>query len=342
MKINKILKKYFLPIIFFSLLITITTPLKIEASSISEPMKFKAQVSIPGLWDAYKKPGDEIILVDKNTSYIAKMIKAFYNYGIGIAGILAAIMLMAGGLIWLTSAGSSEKITQAKNIMSGSVVGLVILFGSWMLLRTINPALVDFRIGGIENIEKRQNCCHPVKGWVPEELIGDSLGCAQNGQYCADNESCAKTNITIQGTNQKKYGCLDLKEWQCCEYKDNILGLEYRCDTKLITSSCEDNIPYPGVVLNETYKGVICDPNGGGTRGFDYYYGCYYGGVQCCECKSDSLTFGFGGLYMNVACKDNLTAKECRSWCLSIANPGIGNRYWRSPTASCQSNGYCR
>lgn len=165
MKNHKTFKKILLSLLFFSLLITLAYPVTVEAA-ISDPMKFQPQIGIPGLWSA----NEVIPLKDNNTSYIAKMIKGFYNYGIGIAGILAAIMLMAGGLVWLTSAGSAEKITQAKNLMSGSVIGLVILFGSWMLLRTINPALVDFKITDINTIDVILiNSCCQYKNWTAKE-----------------------------------------------------------------------------------------------------------------------------------------------------------------------------
>lgn len=340
MQSHKTFKKILLSLLFFSLLVTIAYPATVKAT-ISDPLKFQAQVGVPGLWKAYEKTGDEIELVNYDTSYIAKMIQGFYNYGIGIAGILAAIMLMAGGLIWLTSAGSSEKITQAKNIMIGSVIGLVMLFGSWMLLRTINPALVDFKITDIDGIEKIEHCCHPTEGWVAMESINNSFSCPPSSQQCTDNKNCIKTNINIGSTDKKRYACLDLKEWQCCEYKDDTLGIEHYCNTKLITSSCEDNM-LAGTVLNKKYEGVICDPDGGGTKGIEYHYGCYYGGEKCCECKSDSLTFGFtDGAYMKVSCQDNLTAKQCRTWCIWGVS-GVNNMYTRPSGTTCQSNGYCK
>lgn len=130
-------------------------------AGLYDPIVFRAQTTIPGVFTA----GEDKVLTDGDTSYIALMIKGLYEYGIGIAGILAAIMLMAGGIVWLTSAGSSEKISQAKNLMSGSVIGLVLLFSSWMMLRTINPALVDFRIRDVEGVVTKQptpfltGCC---------------------------------------------------------------------------------------------------------------------------------------------------------------------------------------
>jgi hypothetical protein len=81
--------------------------------------------------------------------WIGEYISIIYNYGLNIAGILAAIMLMAGGLLWLVSGGDASRITQAKELIIGSITGLIILVGSYILLIQINPDLVNFQPLGI-------------------------------------------------------------------------------------------------------------------------------------------------------------------------------------------------
>lgn len=78
-------------------------------------------------------------------SWIGDYISAIYNYGINIAGILAAIMLMAGGLVWLTSGGDASKVSKAKSLIGGSITGLVILFSTYMILYEINPELTKLK-----------------------------------------------------------------------------------------------------------------------------------------------------------------------------------------------------
>jgi len=130
-------------------------PAQIRAD-ISDPLTFTPQVGLPGLVDK----GQQITLTNGDTSYLAQMVKGFYNYGLGIAGILAAIVLMAGGILWLTSAGSSDKISQAKGLIMGSITGLLLVFSSWLILKTINPYLLNFKIQTINNIEKMMlGCC---------------------------------------------------------------------------------------------------------------------------------------------------------------------------------------
>jgi hypothetical protein len=76
--------------------------------------------------------------------FISVFLVGAYKLGIGIAAILAVIMIMAGGFIWIAAAGDAGRIGQAKTMISGAVVGLVLTVGSYVALQTINPNLVSF------------------------------------------------------------------------------------------------------------------------------------------------------------------------------------------------------
>lgn len=233
----KIFKTFFLSIFILTTFMFLL-PLNASAQesrslfdSVRQPLNFRPQVGIPGLVEKEQY----ITLKNNDTRYIVHVIKAFYSYGIGIAGILAAIMLMAGGLIWLTSAGSSEKITQAKNIISGSLIGLLLLFTSWMLLRTINPYLVDFRITditGIENINF-DGCCVTRKHAFGEqfynlaELKEKSTDCEgtwypeyiPNPNYISPStcvkSGCCTIYIRQMDGSSKTYGSFPITQENC-------------------------------------------------------------------------------------------------------------------------------
>jgi len=85
--------------------------------------------------------------------WLSQYIVAIYNYGLSIAGILAAIVLMAGGVLWLVSGGDASKVTQAKELITGSIIGLVILASSYIILTQINPDLVKFKSISIGSIK---------------------------------------------------------------------------------------------------------------------------------------------------------------------------------------------
>lgn len=113
-------------------------PLLIQAAEI--PLKLN--VRIPGL--------DETLIISENS--LGEYVKAFYVWFVGVAGILAAVLIMWAGVRWITAAGNQSRIEQAKTTMNGAVIGLVILLTSYLLLTWINPALIDLRVPAIRDV----------------------------------------------------------------------------------------------------------------------------------------------------------------------------------------------
>lgn len=265
MKINHLLKKIIF-LSFFLSLFFIYTPENANAIGVTEPLKFQPQTTIPNLWTR----GTEVTLEKSDTSIIANMIKGFYNYGIGIAGILAAIMLMAGGIIWLTSAGSSEKVSQAKNLLGGSIIGLVILFGSWIMLRTINPALVDFRIQDVKPIDniKIGSCCEYNFTKPAKENVSQKDCLNDGGTFFA------KAKV-LENTNSNLNICVDSG---CCKCKiggsfNTLWASNSNCidenteGNKVLPDTCAYACELAGKALNLPYEslfswGKVCSDSG--------------------------------------------------------------------------------
>jgi len=75
-----------------------------------------------------------------------KLIAWFYYFIVGIAGLSAFFMLVWGGFTWLTSAGSTAKISDAKDRLKAAVLGIVIILASFLILQAINPDLTTLRL----------------------------------------------------------------------------------------------------------------------------------------------------------------------------------------------------
>jgi len=86
--------------------------------------------------------------------WIGEYIAGIYKYAIGIVGILAAVVLMIGGVIWITAGGSATMISEAKAWIGASLSGLVIALCSYTILYYVNPSLVNFNPLGIKIVEK--------------------------------------------------------------------------------------------------------------------------------------------------------------------------------------------
>lgn len=65
------------------------------------------------------------------------VIKTLVDVLMFFLGVVSVISIIIGGLIYTTSNGDSSKITQAKNIILYSVVGLVLALMSWGIVRFI-------------------------------------------------------------------------------------------------------------------------------------------------------------------------------------------------------------
>ncbi len=146
----------------------------------AKSLQFTPQVPIPGFLStgatsiAVGTPNSSGIM---SSDLLAKYIQALYKYGLAIGGILAAIVLMGGGVLWLVSAGNDSKVTQAKELISGSVIGLIILFSSWLLLDTINPNLTKLQTLNIQTLQRATlnlGCClNKTTGKVSNDTQGE-------------------------------------------------------------------------------------------------------------------------------------------------------------------------
>ncbi|MFA4833258.1 MAG: pilin [Patescibacteria group bacterium] len=74
--------------------------------------------------------GAQIGLSDQDPRItIAKVIQA----ALGFLGIIAVVLIMYAGWLWMTSEGNEEKIEKAKSILKNAVIGLVIILSSFAI-----------------------------------------------------------------------------------------------------------------------------------------------------------------------------------------------------------------
>lgn len=56
---------------------------------------------------------------------------------LGMVGSLSLVMFIYGGVLFLISGGGSEKISQAKKIIVAAVIGLIIVFTSYLIIQFV-------------------------------------------------------------------------------------------------------------------------------------------------------------------------------------------------------------
>ncbi len=61
------------------------------------------------------------------------IIAGLVNVFMGLLGMLAVVLMLYGGFIWMTAQGDPEKVQKAQNIIKTAVVGIIVIFAAWAL-----------------------------------------------------------------------------------------------------------------------------------------------------------------------------------------------------------------
>jgi len=67
---------------------------------------------------------------------------------LGLLGLIALVIVLYAGFMWMTSAGNEEKISQAKKMLVAGVIGLVIILASYAITSFILGAIQEGTNGG--------------------------------------------------------------------------------------------------------------------------------------------------------------------------------------------------
>ena len=191
------------------------------------------QIKIPGL--SYSEvtqveEGDGIYLY---VPFLGEYLAVVYRYLVVLAGVAAVIMIIVAGIQWTASGGNSSTIESAKNRIIGALTGLGLAVGSYLILYTINPDLVNFKSLKIKYIEPE-----PVEYYEsPDTEEGNSsLAIAEAGVlfvpptgevYCPKSGGVAeieKIVTSLQGRVTYRYGG---KHWKKPPYPETQKYIEF-------------------------------------------------------------------------------------------------------------------
>jgi hypothetical protein len=92
------------------------------------PAKAESETGIWNNLGACKKDGD-CTLID----FVQLLINIF-GFVLGIVGSLALLIFIYGGVLFLFSGGNSEQIEKGKKALAGAVIGLIIVFASYLIV----------------------------------------------------------------------------------------------------------------------------------------------------------------------------------------------------------------
>jgi len=108
----------------------------------------KINMPLPGV--TYK-----VVDAGRNFYYVKDLpcfVIGIYTYLAGAAGILATVMIMYGGIKYITSFGNQTRISEAKDTIFTSIVGFVLILGAYVILNFINPNISSLKLTPLDNI----------------------------------------------------------------------------------------------------------------------------------------------------------------------------------------------
>ena len=83
-------------------------------------------------------------------TFLPSYIRYIYTFAIFSGGLLSLLSLVYGGFRFLTSSGNPGMMADAKEQILAGVLGLIIIFGSYVFLNEINPELTQLNLPNVQ------------------------------------------------------------------------------------------------------------------------------------------------------------------------------------------------
>lgn len=227
------------------------------------------------------------------TEYIAKL----YQFIVSTIAVLSAAAIMLNGVRWAAAGGNSEQIGKAKEGIVSAIAALVIALLSYVLLYTLNPALVDLKplcppgvnIQGNQDVPTGGVCetdgdC--VQGTQCVEDANGFKACLQgdqrlNGQTCDDDNQCASgvcntvMKSCVNGDETDAFNICYDDNSNCADgyicYDNNTLAtIDDKCKPAYESADCDadnecwDGVSAPQLICieedDQCHDGTLKDP----------------------------------------------------------------------------------
>lgn len=76
------------------------------------------------------------------TKSLTATIASVINVAMGLLGMVVVVLILAGGFLWMTSGGEEAKVTKAKGLIFGGVIGLAIILSAYAVAQFVVGSLL--------------------------------------------------------------------------------------------------------------------------------------------------------------------------------------------------------
>jgi hypothetical protein len=155
-------------------------------------------------------PNSTASLTDPNS--LPGILNVIFTILITVGALLAVLMLTIGGIQYMTSGTAGGKNVGMKRAQA-ALWGIVLIAGSWLILNTINPKLLNFTLNPCTQDMQQQGLCtvtannastNNLQTTQTNNACGGSYpdGCGAN-QYCGTYSTAFGSNTTcLSDVNQ--------------------------------------------------------------------------------------------------------------------------------------------
>ena len=145
-------------------------------------------------------------------------INSLYIFTITLAGLLAVIKIIVGGVKWMMSDVVTQKAQAIKDIQ-GALLGLVVVLSAVVILSVINPNLIKIDLS-FNQVHTQQANTNPDDVVLDRNLVTSGTYAGINSDFINNNKpylqkraferDCEENNKTVMYLPNGDVACLDL------------------------------------------------------------------------------------------------------------------------------------
>lgn len=189
-----------------------------------------------------------------------------FNWALSIGGVMAFGIIIYNGIVISTSLGDLKKISGAKQNIWGAVIGIAIIAGGYLILYTINPSLLGFRIDfpSIQKIGSQTSSLN-------QKLVGQFSWPTQNGFISSafgprNNKIHHGIDIAVStGTSifASKAGTVTISSYSATY--GNMVKIQHTDGYTTLYAHCSRLLVYEGQKVNEGEAIALAGSTGNST-----------------------------------------------------------------------------
>jgi len=76
------------------------------------------------------------------TQELTTTIASIIRVALGFLGVIAVLIVLYGGFMWMTAGGNEDRVTKARQIMTAGLIGLIIILAAYAIASFVISSLV--------------------------------------------------------------------------------------------------------------------------------------------------------------------------------------------------------